>query len=130
MVDGAAAAVAVGIDEEGLADTLARYAELVALGEDLDFGKRADAMVALEGELVVVELAAGSAKSFGGAWLDAGGRVLDAAGAPIPGLLAAGEVAGMLGTPAVGVGFSGSVTACYLTGRVAGRTAATDSLAR
>lgn len=117
-----------GIDAEGLQATLDRYADLVARGGDLDFGKRPEALVPLGTELVVVELVGGSAKSFGGAWLDLGARVLDPDGQAIPGLYAAGEAAGMLGTPAVAAGFSGSVTACYLTGRVAGRSAAAEAL--
>lgn len=122
--DAAALSAATGIDGPGLQATLQRYAELVESGEDVDFGKLADGLVALTDDMVIVELAAGSAKSFGGAWLDEQARVLDTDGQPIPGLFAAGEAAGMLGTPAVGAGFSGSVTACYLTGRVAGRSAA------
>lgn len=125
--DAATLSAATGIDETGLQTTLLRYAELVASGEDPEFGKTAAGLVALAGDMVVVELAAGSAKSFGGAWLDEDARVLDADGQVIPGLFAAGEAAGMLGTPAVGAGFSGSVTACYLTGRVAGRNAAAEA---
>lgn len=129
----AASATAVGdltdIDPDGLQDSLDRYRELLMLGEDLDFGKDPADLVPFEGgDLIVIELVAGSAKSFGGAWLDEEARVLDTDGAVIPGLFAAGEVAGMLGTPDVSRGFSGSVTACYLTGRVAGRAAATRAL--
>jgi predicted oxidoreductase len=76
-----------------------------------------------------VELFLGAAKAFGGAELDTEARVLDANGEIIDGLWAAGEAAGMLGTPAVGGGFSGSVAACYLTGQVAGQNAAAAALA-
>ncbi len=112
------------IDADGLQATLNRYGELAATGVDSDFGKQGTALRTVLYPLVFVELAAGSAKSFGGARLDEQARVLDADGAVIPGLYAAGEAAGMLGTPATGQGFGGSVTACYLTGRVAGRSAA------
>lgn len=112
------------IDADGLQATLNRYAELASAGVDSDFGKSGTALKTVLYPLVFVELAAGSAKSFGGAHLDVQARVLDGDGAVIPGLYAAGEAAGMLGTPATGQGFGGSVTACYLTGRVAGRSAA------
>ena len=71
-----------------------------------------------------MELAPGLAKAFGGVSLDEQARVIGLDGEPIPGLFAAGEVAGMLGTEAVGVGFTGSMTAVLLTGRVAGQEAA------
>jgi len=123
------AAAAVGIDPTGLRATLERYEDFVATGIDLDFGKDASFLRPVIGNrLVVMELSPGSAKSFGGAWLDTQARVLDVNGRPIPGLYAAGEVAGMLGTSAVGGGFEGSVMACYLTGRTAGRDAAAEAL--
>ena len=65
----------------------------------------------------------GAAKAFSGVRVDGDGRVLDPSGAPIEGLFAAGEVAGFLGTDAVGVGFEGSITACYWLGLRAGAAA-------
>ena len=122
-------AAVTGIDPAGLQQTMDRYQTFVVTGKDVDFGKRSDFLVPLEGqELVVMELRPGSAKSFGGAWLDDRARVLDVDGQPIPGLYAAGEAAGMLGTPAVGEGFEGSVMGCYLTGRVAGVQAAAEAM--
>lgn len=112
------------IDADGLQSTLTHYDQIVASGVDSDFGKQSSALRTILYPIIIVELAAGSAKSFGGARLDEQARVLDTNGEVIPGLYAAGEVAGMLGTPATGQGFGGSVTACYLTGRVAGRSAA------
>ncbi|MCB9778895.1 MAG: FAD-binding protein [Alphaproteobacteria bacterium] len=128
--DAAGLADRLGMDAAVLAGSLARYDEHCAVGADRDFGKSVDYLWPFQDfRLVAVELSPGAAKSFGGASIDEQTRVLDTDGAPIPGLYAAGEVAGMLGTPAVGRGFSGSITSVYLTGRVAGQQAAAEALA-
>ncbi|MBN1336727.1 MAG: FAD-binding protein [Deltaproteobacteria bacterium] len=70
-------------------------------------------------------------KAFGGIAVDTGGRVTDAGGAPLPGVLAAGELTGMAGGSLVGhTGFSGSLSAVLLSGRIAGATAAEEALGR
>lgn len=118
------------MNADTLQATLDVYEEAAASGVDSAFGKIAYDLVSFQnGALFSVELKLGAAKAFGGAELDEIGRVLDENGEVISGLWAAGEAAGMLGTPAVGWGFSGSVTACYLTGRVAGQNAASKALA-
>ena len=120
----AEAAEAWGIEPDALTATIDTYDADMAAGKDR-LGK-VDPYLEPIGDdgVLTFELGLGAAKAFGGAWLDEEARVLDVDGEPIPGLYAAGEVAGMLGTPAVGTGFSGSVTACYLTGLVAGEHAA------
>jgi fumarate reductase flavoprotein subunit len=66
-----------------------------------------------------------ASKCFGGVKVDLDGRVLDRKGTPIPGLYAAGEVAGMAGGDMGGTrGFDGSIGAVIYSGRVAGRSAA------
>lgn len=73
-------------------------------------------------------VAATAAKAFGGIDVDLSGRVIDDGGAPIPGAYAAGELTGMLGGSIVGEhGFTGSLTAVVLGGRVAGMAAAAES---
>ncbi|MDP6931776.1 MAG: FAD-binding protein, partial [Myxococcota bacterium] len=115
----------IGVDRDGLVETLSQYEEYVSIGIDSGFGKDGANLVSFAGgPYYAAKLAPGSAKSFGGVATDGEGRVLDSSGTQIPGLYAAGEVAGMLGTEAVGYGFSGSVTACYLGGRIAGQAAA------
>ncbi len=66
-------------------------------------------------------------KSFGGLQTDLEGRLLDQDGQPVPGLFAAGELAGM-GGGGVGApwGFDGSLSAVIHSGRVAGSHAAQD----
>ena len=121
----------IGVDGTNLAATVERYNQLVVDGTDLDFGKD------LMGETEIVSppyralpLAISAGKSFGGASLGDDAEVLDINGQPIPGLYAAGEVAGFLGGTWVGRGFSGSVTAAYYMGRVAGKAAAAHAVAR
>ncbi len=76
--------------------------------------------------LVAVRLRVLTRKTLGGLETDLGGRVLGAGGEPVPGLWAAGEVAGfggggMHGYRALEGTFLGG---CILSGRVAGRAAA------
>ncbi len=74
-------------------------------------------------------LQAALSKSFGGIAVEVDGRVVDAAGAPLPGLFAAGELTGMAGGSLVGDrGFTGSLSAVLLSGRVAGDRAAAEAL--
>ena len=78
-------------------------------------------------DLLAILFKAGTAKSFGGEQTTVSAEVIGRDGAVIEGLYAAGEVAGMLGTEAVGHGFSGSAGACYYYGRIAGAAAAEHS---
>jgi fumarate reductase flavoprotein subunit len=113
-----------------LALSLATYEAAALAQNDAEYGKDPEDLIPFgNAPIISVELFLGAAKAFGGAELDINAHVLDANGTVIDGLWAAGEAAGMLGTPAVGDGFSGSVTACYLTGRVAGQNAAAAALA-
>ena len=74
--------------------------------------------------LLAVRIAPVLAKSFGGIAVDGDSRVL-AGGAPLPGVYAAGELTGMAGGSLVGeYGFTGSLSAVLLSGRVAGQAAA------
>ena len=118
-----------GMPPAALEATVAAYNAAAATGLDSHYGKNPDTLFSFEeGPFYSVELHLGAAKAFGGAELDPDGRVLDENGEVIEGLWAAGEAAGMLGTEAVSEGFSGSVTACYLTGQVAGQNAAAEAL--
>jgi uncharacterized protein len=78
------------------------------------------------GPLIAVRLHVLTRKTLGGLQTDLAGRVLDAAGAPVAGLFAAGEVAGfggggMHGHRALEGTFLGG---CLFSGRVAGRAVA------
>jgi predicted oxidoreductase len=78
------------------------------------------------GPLIAVRLHVLTRKTLGGLHTDLDGRVLDAAGAPVPGLYAAGEATGfggggMHGYNALEGTFLGG---CLFSGRTAGRAAA------
>lgn len=122
------ASEAEGISLQTLGETVSRYNSLASSGQDSDMGKPASSLVPVQEEFVMVELKGGLAKCFTGVALDARGQVLGEDGEHIPGLYAAGEVAGMLGVPAVGSGFEGSISAVYWSGRRAGAAAAQDAL--
>jgi predicted oxidoreductase len=80
------------------------------------------------GPLVAVRLRVLSRKTLGGLHTDLRGRVLDASGEPVPGLYAAGEVAGFGGGGVHGYrALEGTfVGGCLFSGRTAGRSAAAD----
>lgn len=125
--DVAAMAAALDIDATALAATFDRYEGFCADGFDADFGKSPLGLASFGGGgYAVLELRPGVSKAYAGFAVDLGGRVTDATGAPIPGLYAAGEVIGMLGTPGIGRGLPGSITAVYATGLAAGENAAAD----
>ena len=76
------------------------------------------------GPLIAIRCHILSRKSLGGLQTDLACRVLDMAGAPIPGLFAAGETAGFGGGGSHGSGaLEGTfLGGCILTGRIAGQT--------
>lgn len=84
----------IGMDPAVLAATVARYNELCAAGEDADFGKPAEYMIPVEGDMYYAfRMTPGSSATFGGLEIDTGAHVLDLNDQPINGLYAAGEVA-------------------------------------
>lgn len=123
--DPAVLAGLLGVDAAALADAITRYDAMFDSGRDEDFGKPLVDYQPLAGPpWTAVALVPAAAKSFGGMATLPSGQVLDPAGVPIPGLYGAGEAIGFLGTPAVGGGWAGSVSAVYYGGRVAGAAAA------
>ncbi|MFF2128543.1 FAD-binding dehydrogenase [Streptomyces olivochromogenes] len=78
------------------------------------------------GPLIAVRLNILTRKTLGGLQTDLSGRVLDASGAPVPGLYAAGEVAGFGGGGVHGYrSLEGTfLGGCLFSGRQAGRAAA------
>ena len=76
--------------------------------------------------LIAVRLNILTRKTLGGLQTDLSGRVLDAAGRPVPGLLAAGEVAGFGGGGMHGYrSLEGTfLGGCLFSGRTVGRAVA------
>ena len=80
------------------------------------------------GPLIAVRLNIITRKTLGGLQTDLAGQVLDAAGSPLPGLWAAGEIAGFGGGGVHGYrSLEGTfLGGCLFTGREAGRAIAAE----
>lgn len=122
-----ALADAVGVDRATLQGELAAWNAGVR-GEAPDPWRETPSGRLLDqGPFFAIQIAAAAAKAFGGVDVDIQGRVLHTDGSVIPGVYAAGELTGMLGGSLVGIyGFTGSLTAVVLGGRVAGENAAAE----
>ena len=114
----------MGVEPERLRKTFDRYVELTEKGVDEDFGKPAEFLHPIQGpKYVALKLSPFVTVTFGGLEIDVSSRVLRPDGSAIPGLFAAGEVAGtgFYGTeyPTCGTSICGAM----MFGRVAARTA-------
>lgn len=126
---------ACGIDPEGLERTVAEYNRHARRGEDPAFGRGSTPYNRLQGDpahrpnpcvapiergpFYAVRVVPGSFGTFAGLKTDAHARVLDAAGAPIPGLYAAGtDMASVMGGhyPAGGINLGPAMTFGYIAG--------------
>ncbi|MSQ01022.1 MAG: FAD-dependent oxidoreductase [Myxococcales bacterium] len=112
-----------------LADTIDAW-NSAADGLTVDAYRDPDAEPAFDvrrGPFYAVPVGISVVKNFGGIQVDTEGRVLSASGTPLPGLWASGELTGMLGGSIVGdYGFTGSLTAVILGGKIAGAGAAAE----
>jgi fumarate reductase flavoprotein subunit len=114
-----------GVDPDALVETVRRYNEDVASGSDRQYLKAAKKLFPIAtAPFYAVEVKAAIIGVTGaGLDIDVGCHVLDSAGRAIPGLLAAGEVLGVLqGKRYAGGGFS--LGPAIILGRKAGREAA------
>ena len=88
---------ACGLDADALAKMVERYNELAKKGNDDDFGKPAEKMVAIEnGPFYLAKLGYSFFFEVGGIATDKQRRVLDVDSKPIPGLYAIGNDGNML----------------------------------
>ncbi|HVW48767.1 MAG TPA: FAD-binding protein [Solirubrobacterales bacterium] len=85
-----------GYDAEGVHRALVEYNRAAAGGETLDPPRTVDARPLDEPPYYVIDVEPAITFTFGGARIDTEARILDQAGEPIPGLLAAGADAGGL----------------------------------
>lgn len=131
----------VGIDAEGLEQTIARWNGFVDTEQDEDFHRgdsaydrwsgdgdhrftKASTLGRIDtGPFYAVEIESGTLGTSGGPRTDTTGRVLDHAGEPIPGLYAAGNVAAAPTAMAYG-GAGGTLGPILVFGRLAGLAAA------
>ncbi len=112
-----------------LQHTLEVYNENAAKGEDPYFKKESCWVRPLEPPYAALDLRVGNSPysvfTLGGLHTRVGGEVLDAEGAVVPGLYAAGRTAS--GIPAQGYNSGLSIADCTFTGRLAGARAAAAS---
>jgi len=88
----------VGMDAKGLVETVAKYNEDAAEGEDTLFGRRASTMLPIvDPPFFAMEIADCQTNTQGGPKHDADCRVLDSFDRPIPGLYIAGELGSIFG---------------------------------
>ena len=123
-----ALAEALGVPEATFAATVDAY-NAFARGAAPDPWRteRMDAAPVEHAPYTAFPIGVSVAKGFGGVDVDTDGRVLREDGSPVPGLFACGELTGMAGGTLVGAyGFTGSLTAVVLGGRVAGESAAME----
>jgi fumarate reductase flavoprotein subunit len=122
-------AAAMRLDPASLAATFAEVAALKQAGATDRFGRDFAGSPALTAPLRAVRVTGALFHTQGGLLVDAAARVLDRAGAPLPGLFAAGGAArGVSGQDAAGyLSGNGLLTATVL-GEVAGRVAAEFTL--
>lgn len=126
-----ALAGALGVDADTLTTELGAYNDYAqGLSETDAFREGRERMQpVMVAPYYALPIAVTVAKGFGGVDVDLSGRVVDTAGAVIPGLYAAGELTGMAGGSLVGdYGFTGSLSAVVLGGRIAGGAAAGEAL--
>lgn len=115
-------AAAFDIPADNLKATVARVNEFAKTGKDLDFNYRGKFVDLSSGPYWIYRGVPSVHHTMGGLKIDTKARVLDAAGKPVPGLYAAGEVTGCThGTNRLG---SNAYTDIMVFGRIAGTEAA------
>lgn len=121
------AAIVAGVDP-AVAEVIDSYNNLAATSQTDEFGVPLSTTDQLHGtSWAFVRFRPALAKNFGGVLTDLSSRVLAPDGTPIPGVWAAGECVGMIPGGGSGRGFSGSSSALYYGGKLAGTGAAQRS---
>lgn len=87
-------AAAIEVDPAALQDTVNAYNAVSANGEADEFGRTEGCIAFADGAMYAIKVAPGIHHEMGGIRINAKNQALDASGAPIPGLYAAGEVTG------------------------------------
>ena len=114
-----------GVDAAELAKTVEKWNQYCKDGNDPDFNFRGDFNAIEDGPYYLMAYKPAVHYTMGGLHINTDAQVLDDADAPIPGLYAAGEVAGhKMGTNRLG---SCSMSDIYTFGRIAGKNAAAFS---
>ena len=118
-----------GVNPQGLLATISTYNAAVSIGEDKDFGRPADSMVALEGnKFYIVKTCPYVMLTKGGPLMNTEAQTVNNEMEPIPGLFQCGELVG-----GANIGGSANIgglanTICVVWGRIAGESAAAYAL--
>ncbi len=113
--------IALGIDPDALAETLARYNTWVDEGKDSDFGRKDLSRKLAASPFYAVEVGPAVHHTMGGVKINTQAQVLNRSGNAIPGLFAAGEVTGGVhGANRLGGNAVADIT---VFGRIAGNSA-------
>lgn len=118
-------AIALGLEREAVMASVTRWNEMCSSGLDKDFGRPGGTMTPIRtppyyGAPVWATLS----NTQGGPVHDAGCRIIDVYGQAIPRVYAAGELGSAFGHLYLS---GGNIAECFVTGRIAGRNAATLS---
>ncbi len=112
----------LGLDPQALEANVARWNAQCAKGEDADFGRPPASMTPIvKPPFYGAPVWATLSNTQGGPVHDAQSRIIDAYGAPIPRLYAAGELGSAFGHLYLS---GGNIAECFVTGRIAGTNAA------
>jgi succinate dehydrogenase/fumarate reductase flavoprotein subunit len=115
----------IKMDRATFASTIATYNGYVKNGKDLDFGRPAHSLAALETPpFYATEVWPVGPNTQGGPKFDPKGRVLDVFGKPIPRLYKAGELGSIYGERYPSGG--GNIAEILAFGRIAGQNAAKE----
>ena len=117
---------AAGLDAAALARTLADWNNACAAGQDAEFDRPPGSMLPIATPpFCAAKVWPIVSNTQGGPVHDAGQRVLDAFGEPIPRLYAAGECGSVFGHLYMS---GGNLAECFIGGRIAGRAAARETI--
>ena len=112
----------LGVDPQAVAASVVRWNEQCSRGEDDDFGRPGGSMAPIvKPPFYGAPVWATLSNTQGGPVHDAQSRIIDAYGAPIPRLYAAGELGSAFGHLYLS---GGNIAECFVTGRIAGAHAA------
>jgi succinate dehydrogenase/fumarate reductase flavoprotein subunit len=111
-----------GFDPVAVADSVAAWNAACAAGRDADFGRPPGSMLPIrKAPFSTAQVWPIVSNTQGGLPHDAGQRVLDPFGEPIPGLYVAGELGSVFGHLYMS---GGNIAESFVGGRIAGRNAA------
>ncbi|MCS6769455.1 MAG: FAD-dependent oxidoreductase [Candidatus Caldarchaeum sp.] len=115
----------LGLPPNSLKTTVSRYNDMCSLGVDMDFGRRQDELMPIEGPpFYGIKIWPCVLNTQGGPRRNSRAQVLHASGKPIKRLYSAGELGSMWGKLYQS---AGNVAECLAFGRIAGRNASEEA---